>query len=270
MTLDASNSDLHVLLEGYQLLQLSAYSELYTGYALESGTFNLDSAIKITDSELNINNQILIDQLNLRAANDNGKVQFVNELTMPIDQALDLLRNSKNEIHLELPVTGTMNSPDFNIQKIINKALYGALRKASVSLLKNLLQPYSTAVTVAQIAGDQITRVRLNPIEYDSGQIILKPEGMDYIEKLSELMAQKPSLTIRLCGSTNDLDQQALIASGITEEKELINRLYKMAESRAVALKQHLVENQGIDGARLLACLPIHSEKAISGVELNI
>lgn len=273
LSLTADNADLSATLSSYQLLQASGFGVIYTGYALESGTLNLDSDIVISDSQLNIVNQILIDQLSLRAANDNETLRIANQLSMPLDQMLDLLRNKDNEINLNLPITGAMDTPDFDIQDLINTAMAGAIKKASISLLKNLLQPYSTALTIAQIAGGQLTKISLDPVTFENGHADLPEPAIDYMMIVAGMLTQKDSLKIKICGVTNLADKTYFSSvNSSLDEKALTNQLHELATARAAALRDYLIQQLAAEPRQLLACLPNHSEKedATSGVEMNI
>lgn len=277
----APSADLKVNLKEYQLLSLTGYSEQYTGYALESGVFSLTSAIKVVADQLDTKNEAVLNHVRLRPEHSDTAERFAHSLTMPLDQALDLLRDSKNQIKLEVPVTGPLNDPNVDLQQVINKALGGAVKKASMMVLKAMLQPYGTLISVVQMAGEKMTQVSLAPVHFASGQAELSDVAKDYAGKLAGMINQREALTLRLCGLANREDFDALLtASGIeaaTEEaraeQEQLQResLTALADSRTEAVRQHLQHELGVKSSQLVVCLPKYSSKAnaVSGVELS-
>lgn len=289
----AQRADMELNLQDYQALTLSGYAQQATGYALETGTFNVVSSVHVADEKLNTDNSIFIDQLNLRASHQDKTTQFAHKLTMPLDQALDLLRDNNNEIRLNVPVSGALHDPDVDLKQVINKALGSAMKKASLTMLKTLLQPYGTLVSIAQAAGKEATKVRLNPVPFDVGASELTVAAQDYASKISDLINQRESLVIKLCGVTNTQDLNSLVQQAATaktaagknttaEAKSdappadpLVlyhDQLQALSHARANALKNHLQKNLSVNPKQLLMCLPSHATdaKAISGVTLTI
>ncbi|NHN38578.1 DUF748 domain-containing protein [Pseudomaricurvus alcaniphilus] len=208
--LQGKSVDLKADLKDYQILQASGYSKRTTGYALEAGTLDLNSNIKISANKLALDNKIRIDQLSLRAANDDKALKFANQLAMPLDQALDLLRDNKNRIKLQVPVSGALDDPSVDFNNIINRALGGAMKKASISVLKNLLQPYSTIFSVAKFAGEQLSKVRLQPMSFAAGEAALEDKNREYATKIASILTKKEKVKLKVCGVTNGEDARRL------------------------------------------------------------
>jgi outer membrane protein OmpA-like peptidoglycan-associated protein len=280
------NADLKI--NKFQLLSVSGYAKNTIGYALESGRFSLDSTIKIADDQLNTNNNILIDRLSLRVVEADKSAQFSKQLSMPLDQALDLLRDGDNKIKLRVPIVGAVNDPNIDIQQVINKALGSAMAKTSMLVLKSVLQPYGAIITNAQYAGEQATKVRLDSIEFDDGVATLNSIGKDYAAKVASLINKRESLTVKLCGVTDDDDLKALRAPNDLATAELgadasdkdkhtaLMDLYtvplaNLAKERAKNLKEYLLQEQSVSADQLVMCLSKHSQESIvGGVELSI
>lgn len=277
----APSADVNITLDEYQLLSLSGYSEQFTGYALESGVFSLNSAVKVAADQLDTKNEAIITHVSLRPEHAATAERFAHSLTMPLDQALDLLRDSKNQIKLEVPVTGALNDPNVDLQQVINKALSGAVKKASMLVLKTMLQPYGALISVAQMAGEKMTQVTLAPVQFAAGKAELDNVAKDYAGKLAAMINEREALTLTLCGVSNRQDLGALL--GITDaaaltaevraEQEPLQReaLTALAGSRTEAFRHYLQSEHGVKTKQLVVCLPKYSSKtnAVSGVELS-
>lgn len=273
--------DAKVTLDEYQLLSLSGYSEQFTGYALESGVFSLTSMIKVMADQLDTQNEAIINHVNLRPEHAATAERFAHSLTMPLDQALDLLRDSKNQIKLEVPVTGALNDPSVDLQQVINKALSGAVKKASMLVLKTMLQPYGALISVAQMAGDKMTQVTLAPVQFAAGNAELNEVARDYAAKLGDMIKEREALTLRLCGVANRQDLDVLTGGGdgaapppeARAEQEQLHReaLTALAGSRTEAFRHYLQNELGVKSKQLVVCLPKYSAKAdaVGGVELS-
>jgi Domain of Unknown Function (DUF748) len=274
-------------LKGYELLAASAYSEIFTGYALESGQFSLASEFSIQRDLLSSQHHIDIDQLSLRAEHQDSMTKLTHQLTMPLDQAVDLLRDGENHIHLEVPVTGELNNPDVDLQQVINTALKGAMKKASLTMLTTLLQPYGAMISIAQMAGEEMTKVRLEPVVFSQGQASIDVASIDYVNKVGAMIKARPSLKIKLCAMTNVEDLNFLKAQSsaavkrsaeveVSAAQQPLNddvfreKLQQLGLNRARSLKDYLQSEIGIESSQLLMCLPKHLSSSVSGVALSI
>lgn len=292
----SAKGDLSV--KGYELLAVSAYSEVFTGYALESGQINLASDFEVADQIISSLHQVDVDYLNLRAEHQDSVEQFAHRLTMPLDQAVDLLRDGNNHIHLEVPVNGEMNNPDVNLQQIINTALKGAMKKASMAVLSTLLQPYGAMISIAQMAGEEMTKVHLAPVTFQPGQAVLDSSSRDYVEKVGGMIRERPSLKVKLCGVTNAKDNALLLIESNGEtppatDAKIVNaessnvqssesvleaelpavdteKMQALGHERALAVKAYLENDLGVNSSQLFMCLPKHMADESSGVELSI
>ena len=280
------NADLTI--DRFQLLSVSGYAKRAIGYALESGRFSLDSTIRVADGQLDTNNDILIERLSLREAAADKAKKFSQQMSMPLEQALDLLRDSDDLIKLTVPVDGAVNDPNVDIQQIINKALGSAMAKTSMLVLKSLLQPYGALITIAQYAGEEATKVRLAPIEFDDGVATLNAASIAYATKVADLISERESLIVKLCGVTDSDDLAAIRApddltiselGDVTSEETMRNALIELyhselqalASERAKSLRTFLLQEQNVNPEQLMMCLSKHSKESIvGGVELSI
>lgn len=290
----APNADVKITLDEYQLLGLSGYSKEFTGYALEAGVFNLTSTVKLADNQLDTHNQAIINHVTLRPEHSDTVQQFAHSLTMPLDQALDLLRDSNDQIKLEVPVKGALDDPDVDIQQVINKALGGAMKKASMLVLQTLLQPYGAIITVAQMAGEKMTEVKLDSVKFAAGSAELNDVAKDYSGKIAAMLKERDALTLKMCGVTNMGDLQVLATEAgekwpvATEESsgasisetqqpiQLLQEKYSKAlkglsAMRTDNLKRHLRDDLGVASKQMLVCLPRYQadNKVPASVELS-
>ncbi|MAZ87251.1 MAG: hypothetical protein CL693_06365 [Cellvibrionaceae bacterium] len=274
-------------LKNYELIAVSGYSEAATGYQLEAGRFNLSSDFSLEGSQLNSEQDVLIDQLSLRVASSDSANSFIEKTAIPMEQAVDLLRDSNNQITLNVPIHGDLNSPDIRLQQVINTALRGAMRKASLTVLSTLIQPYGAMISIAKLAGDQVTKVRFDPVPFEPGQFLATTEALAYVDKVGTVVRDRDSLKIKLCGVTNQEDsqylrQQALKSAAPAQAKEVESEneplvamddreaLRQLGEARALALRNHLLKDIGVSEGQLLMCLPKHLASSAAGVELSI
>ena len=263
-TLDLKN---HV--DGISLPQLSPYTTDALGYAVESGHLDADSTLKISKGLIESENKLVIRGLELRAMHNASQEKLEKQLAVPLNTALGMLRDKHDTITLDLPVSGNIENPDFDISDVINTAVSKALRQGSMTYLKLALQPYGALITLAELAGDAATRVRLQPVGFEPGAASAVDGSEDYLEKVAGILKDRPEVNIKVCGLAVSGDRIALAGQAPATEKKpdakeaakavesvTDEQLLELARARADFVKSHLIEKHAVNGSRLVACEP--------------
>ena len=255
------NADLKGELKQISLAPLSSYSARHLGYVLRRGQMDAQLDVRINDNRLDIQTHLLLRKLRLAARDTAEGREFKDQLAMPLDKTLDLLRDKDDNIELRLPISGRLDDPQFHFARIINKASAKALELATIQYLKMTLQPWGTLYTVAQLAG-KATALRLDPVPFAPGSSELAQQQQAYLAKLAGLLRQRPRLSLGLCGLATRQDETAQ-ATATTQtpatndgQGDSVDRLKALARERALAVKRILVEQHGIAAERLLICHP--------------
>lgn len=275
----ALSADLHVELKGFDISQLSGY---VPGYHLERGQLTMTSYHRIDEGNLELNNHVILDKLKLALASESESAWVAEGLSMPLDVMLDLLRDRNDQIEVELPITGSLDDPEFGTGDLLRLATQAALQKAALSYVKSALQPLGTILFAADLIG-KATRPRFKPIEFVPGVIDLTDEQIAYIDKLDALLDKRPRLRLTFCGFATGADEAALLAvetqavTALTPEEPIEpvisdSQLLNLAKGRADAIKSSLLVSGTIDAERLYDCRPSiePSVDALPRVEITL
>ena len=103
-----------------ELTKLTAYSQRYAGYGITGGRLTLDVKYHIEDGKMEGRNKILVDQLTF-----GDKVESPEATKLPVLFALNLLKDSKGRIDLELPIAGSLEDPKFELGALIGQVVSG-------------------------------------------------------------------------------------------------------------------------------------------------
>ncbi len=99
---------------GVELTGLTPYSAKYTGYPITKGTLTVDVHYLLDKQMLTATNHIVIDQLTF-----GDHVTEPNAANLPVRLAVALLADSRGLIDLNIPVSGSLNDPQFSIGAVI-------------------------------------------------------------------------------------------------------------------------------------------------------
>lgn len=250
------------------LPSVSTYSEAYLGYHLTRGQYDHKFELIIDDKDLSMESQLFIRQLDLESVDPNKPQPVAKLLDVPLDFALDMLRDGNDNIALDVPIKGRLDQPDVHIDDVINNALGNALKSGATSFLKLALQPYGAALVAADMVRDRMSAVQLDPIKYPVGSSELGGDHINYISKITDLLKARPKLELTICALANSLDKEAMQVAKpeppITESE-----LVALADQRGKNIKRQLI-NEGVESRRLFVCQPKFKESAKNGVTLSM
>ena len=274
--------DLEGKLYAMDLPRLSPYTRDSLGVLLDSGTLDVDLKVKSENSVMAGKAVLKLHQLELESVDSKDSLQ--SKIPVPLNVALDTLRDRNNTIELDIPIEGDANSPDFDVSDAISQAFATGLKKGAVSYLKYALQPYGTLILAAEYAGEAVTRVRLKSIEFEPGQSEMDDADREYLSKVAGVLHDRPKLAIKLCGVAVKQDAlyfQQLANAGrkkntgkeTTPVEPVIDeqKLTELARQRAAQVKNHLVDKFKVPADHLVGCRPrIETDQADASARTDL
>ncbi len=199
--------DLQAEIKGIELTSLSSYSGKYAGYAIEKGKLSLFVKYKIENDQLEAENRVFLDQLTF-----GDPVESADATTLPVTLAVALLKNRKGEIDLNLPISGSLNDPQFSIGGLVVKVIVNLLVKAVTS-------PFAL---IGSMFGDG---EELSTVEFDYGRTTITPEAQKRLENLAMALTDRPGLRLDVEGFVDaERDREGLKKARIERKVRALKR----------------------------------------------
>lgn len=182
--------DLTISFKNIELPKFNVYSKKYLGYEIEKGKLILDLHYNIDRDKLNSSNRVFFDQLTL-----GKKVDSADAASLPLEFAISLLKNSKGEINLDLPITGDISDPEFHFGKVVGTVLRNFIMGIVTAPFKFL------GGLVGAGSGQD-----LGYVEFDPGESRLDQAQKDKLDKLATVLGKKPNLKLEIMCRYNKLN----------------------------------------------------------------
>ncbi|GFO53754.1 flagellar motor protein MotB [Geomonas sp. Red276] len=183
--------DLKIAFNDIELSPFTPYSDTYLGYNVDKGKLFLDLAYKIDRKALTSQNKVFIDQFTFGKSVDSPQAT-----KLPVKLAVALLKDRKGEIHLDLPVTGRTDDPQFSVWGVVWQVLKNLLVKAATSPMALLGSMFG--------GGHDFTAVAFPP-----GSDLLAKNEQDKLDKLAKALNDRPALTLEMSGYVDrDIDAE--------------------------------------------------------------
>ncbi|TDO98994.1 DUF748 domain-containing protein [Marinomonas balearica] len=251
-----------------ELPPYSPYIAQALGYRIDSGQMDMDLDLNADHGQLEGNTHLVFREFDLGGRQESSKVMQTG--AMPLNIAVGVLKDGQGNIELDIPLEGDIDNPEFKWTGFLMLPIKQALYKASTSYLMQTFVPYANVISIAQIAGEQILKIRVEPLAFELQQGQIVPAQFDYLNQLSALMTDKSDSQVKACGFAviGDLSENNELI--LTEPEQQDAYLNSLANERANSLKDYLV-NKGIASNRIFVCAPKidRDEDATPRVELK-
>lgn len=187
-------TDLTLAFRNLEMTRLTPYSGKFAGRRIDSGKLSVDLEYKVKDRQLAGDNKFIVNKLKL-----GERVDSPDALHLPLDLAIALLEDSNGVIDLDLPVSGSLDDPQFSYGKIVWKAIVNVLTKLVTAPFRAL----------GKLMG--ISAEKMEAVNFDPGSSALMPPEQEKLKMLAEALAKRPALTLSLApGYDPEADRRAL------------------------------------------------------------
>lgn len=175
-----------------ELAPLSPYAGKYAGYKIERGKLSMDVQYSIKpDGTLQANNQVILNQLTF-----GEKVDSPSATSLPVRLAVALLKDSDGVIDINLPISGSLNDPEFSFGRLIVRVIVNLLVKVATS-------PFSL---LAGGGGESS-----NTVEFVPGTATLTPPSGEVVTRVGQALVKRPNLILTVAGAADaDAERDAI------------------------------------------------------------
>jgi hypothetical protein len=182
-----------------ELPPLSPYAIKYAGYGIERGKLSVDVNYTIKpDGQLTASNKLVLNQLSF-----GEKVEGAPN-SLPVKLAVALLADRNGVIDLNLPISGSLNDPQFSIGPVIWKVLTNLVVKALTSPFSLLANAFG--------GGDE-----LSAVVFPAGVATLTSEAKQGLDKVAKALTERTALKMTVVGTASlEAERDALKKDRLT------------------------------------------------------
>ncbi|MDA0689571.1 MAG: DUF748 domain-containing protein, partial [Proteobacteria bacterium] len=158
------------------------YAIKFAGREVDAGTIGLRLEYTLENQNLVANNRMTLNDLEL-----GDEIDYPDAMDLPLDLAIALLKDSNGVIEFEVPVSGELNDPEFDLGP--------AIRRAIGNILTNIVAaPFRLLGSLVGAGADaNIDQIRFLPGRAD----IAAPEQQKLLQ-LGEALTQRPELLLQI------------------------------------------------------------------------
>ena len=197
-----------------ELPPLSAYAIKFAGYGIDRGKLSVDVSYLVKpNGQLVATNKIILNQLAF------GNRVESSTSNLPVKLAVLLLADRNGVIDINLPLSGSLNDPEFRIGPIILKVIVNLIGKAITS-------PFSLLSNLIAGPGES-----LNIVSFPAGSATLTPAATRSLDQVAKVLTERPSLRLMVSGQARGVEE----ADAFKRERLAAMLLAEKRRQRALA-----------------------------------
>jgi len=173
-------SDLALKFSNIELTTFNPYSGKFAGYAISKGKLSTAMEYRVEERKLDAKHHIVVDNLEF-----GEETHSKDAAPIPIKFGVALLKDRHGVIELDLPVSGTLDDPEFRLGPLIWKAVVGLLSKIVTA-------PFA-AIGALFGGGDELAFV-----EFEPGSATLTEDAAKKLGTLANGLAERPQLKLNV------------------------------------------------------------------------
>jgi hypothetical protein len=194
-------TDIAMSFRNMELTIFNPYSGKFAGYNISKGKLTTELHYKVDGRKLDAQHHIVIEQLEF-----GEKTASKDAVSLPIKLAVSLLKDRNGVIDLDLPVTGSLDDPQFRLAPIIWKVFVNILEKAVTA-------PFALLGSLFGGGPD------IQFIDFQPGVSALDPAAAEKAKAVAKALMERPQLKIEVpIAVAPGLDRPALVAARFTAE----------------------------------------------------
>jgi hypothetical protein len=175
--------DIKTVFRNVEMANLTPYSATFAGRKIKSGKLSLDLEYKIKQRQLLGENQLIMDKLIL-----GERVESPSAKNLPLDLAIAILQDSDGRIDLGLPVSGSLDDPQFSYGQIVWKAIGNILTKIVTA-------PFRALGALFGGGGE-----KLEHVAFEAGSDALTPPEKEKFKQINQILTKRPGLALSIGG----------------------------------------------------------------------
>ncbi len=223
--------------KGLPMPLVTPYMVQFSGYKVEKGKMTLGLNYKVANSDLSATNNLLIDQFEL-----GEQVENPNAVSLPIKLAVALLKDAQGRIKIDVPISGSLDDPQFSLGGVVADALYNGLSNLVTS-------PFTTLGLLIGSEKD------LNLINFEAGSASLSQVQKDKLSGLAKALRTRPNLNLEIKGAAYQIKDWPFIRQDALYEQLKRRRAVELNKNAKKRIRDEYVKLSDDDYKRLLADL---------------
>jgi hypothetical protein len=256
--------DLDGDLRGFAIPRANPYLLQQVAWEARDGWLTTAIHCRLDGDALDAKTDIRLSRLQLVRSSAQDEAQA--RIGLPLGLIVALMKDSRGDISVSLPVGGRLSDPRFDFRE----AIWSTIRNVAV---KAIAAPVSWIGRLHVGSDSRIERVDVDPIPFPPGKATLLPDAREQVARVAAFLEQVPAVRLALKPVISPRDRAAFgqrALDGSTpaalagNERALAPEVADLAARRLAAVRDE-IKKAGVDPGRLSDVTPEHASSTDEG-----
>jgi hypothetical protein len=207
-------------LRKFALPTVNPYAETAIAWIIERGTLTAKLHYTVERNQLTAKNEIIVENLHVARSRAEDEVQ--KRIGLPLGLIVALVTDADNDIRLNLPITGTLQSWAADL----SDAIWTVVKNAVVNIVA---APFRAIGRLFTGSGDKIESVAVDPARFAAGTATIAAEAEGHLTKVADFLRRSPAIKLTLAPVTTSADLESLRTQELAAKLQRVQREEKLA-----------------------------------------
>jgi hypothetical protein len=193
--------EMKVELRDVVIPRTNAYLQKYTSWTATRGSVSATATYTLDGTQIAAKHDVVVQ--GLEVSHTGGADEVEQRLGLPMGLLVSLMKDSRGEIKLSVPVAGNLSNREFDF----TDAVWSAVRSLTVRVLA---LPFSKIGSVFVKEDSRVAAIAIAPVVFEPGTAKPGAEMTPHLDSIATLLRDKPQLTLQLVPVNTVGDVEAL------------------------------------------------------------
>lgn len=166
------------------LRQFAPYSARFVGHPITEGAATVTVRYRLDGRQVQGENLIHLDDLAFGDKQDSP-----DAVNLPVKLGVSLLKDRNGRITFDVPISGTLDDPEFSIGKVLSQTVQNLITRAATAPFRMLGSLFGGG-----------KEEDIEYVEFDAGESRLKPSALSKLRTLGNALFERPQLRVAIIG----------------------------------------------------------------------
>jgi hypothetical protein len=203
-------------LRSFKLPSVDPYATAATGWGIKKGELQYKVHFKLDGDALDATNDVVVGKLQVAPASGTDEVK--RRIGLPLGLLVSLVKDSRGEIHANVPITGSIQDPTFHLGDAIWTAIKNVLTnivKAPFRAIGRLFSHGDKTDEDKTGTTDELGEPKVAPITFAAGSAVIAPDMEKHLGGVADFLRRTPFVNLALSPAPSAADTEALKAEAV-------------------------------------------------------
>ncbi len=212
--------DLDGELRDFAIPRVNPYTNAFLSWIAKDGRLGTKVHFGLDGDKLDVKSEIVVGRLDLVKASEDDKAK--DKIGLPLGLIVALMKDARGEIRVNIPVSGSLGSPEFSL----SEAIWTAVKNMIVNILA---APFRAIGRLFTSSDDKIA-FSIDPVRFEPGSAAISDAMDEQIKKLSDFLRNSPYVRLSLSSVLGESDFNALKTQEMTARIQAYQREQNIKE----------------------------------------